>query len=253
MSFLSPGVNLHRGRNILLGDVGGVPTDPFWSSVILLLQFDTAANSTPIDQSPNANVMTYAGVAGSSIITTAAPPIGTGSLIADGNGGHWNTPAAAPGLNVPGDFTLEWCLNAPSFIGASQVVFTKSLFTSVQPYTVNIDNAGRWSVNGGDGIGTTVYNLADPTGLTVNVNNYCALERFGNVFTIYRNGVPIANVTSASILGVNAVPCCFGAQPNSSQPLLNGIKLDGVRFTAASRYKTLPYAPSSIPFPTSGP
>ena len=92
--------------NIFIDDSSGIPTDPNFASVVLLLHFDgTNGSSTLTDSSSYNRTATRNGNAQ---ITTTGPLFGTGAGLFDGTGDNWTFPSSTDFDLTSGlDYTIE--------------------------------------------------------------------------------------------------------------------------------------------------
>lgn len=98
-----------------VGSSGGPPTDPFYSSVVLLGTYQGTNGATSYNELKNGAAATFNGT---SQISTAQAAFGTSSLLCQGDGNYISFADSANWI-FPGEFTLETWWRAPSITAIS--------------------------------------------------------------------------------------------------------------------------------------
>jgi len=216
-------------------------TDPYFSSVSLLLHFDGSF----ADSSSNAITVSAAGDAE---ISTAQSKFGTASAYFDGDGDYMLS-ATSSSLEISsGDFTIEFWIRFGSDNSGQQVL---SMYGNGSPnLALYVTSTGRldyymastapWNVASGELIG----NFSNSTW------HHVALVRDGDDFTGYLDGVAGDTVTSGDSL-VSGDVVQVGRSPDGGAYFVGHI--DDLRITKGIARYTAAFTPPTAPFPNSGP
>jgi len=225
----------------------GVPTDPNFASVSLLLHGDgTNGSTTIIDSSSSPKTVT---AVGNAQISTAQSKFGGSSFAFDGSGDWLRLQAGVADYNFgSGDFTIEaWVyrLNTnTAAIYAGQTDLANAANSSVVFY---VGAAATSDVY----VGSGSYSVTSPNPST-NTWAHIALCRSGGTLRSFLNGSVVATNTNLGTNSVNigstANPPTIGALNNNGSPL-NGY-IDDFRITkgGVARY-TAAFTPPTAPFP----
>lgn len=190
--------------------------DDSWSEVKLYLKFEGANNSTTfIDSSSYNNTIIKAGTP---IISTTSPAIGTSSGSFDG-GSFLNLTDHTVTHLGSNDFTIEaWVKITSNLTSSYHVILCQRIaYSSGHNFTFLIngfDLAGKLAFEFGSPTGgAPSIVLADSDVFTTNVWNHCAVTRRGNVFRLFKNGVIVASTiysgaayASTSLPGIARLP-----------------------------------------------
>lgn len=175
-----------------------VPTDPSFSSTVLLLSGDGAnASTTFTDQSFKARG--NATVVDGAQVRTANPKFGTGSIRFDGNADGLAFADSADWNMGSGAFTIEtWALFDTAFIENTQSLIAQWATPSQRSFGLQYSGAGATN---------TLNFLASSAGTAVDLNvsfnwtptadtwYHIAADRSGNVFRLYLDGTMVATAT----------------------------------------------------------
>lgn len=222
--------------------------DPNFADVILLAHLDgTNGSAGPfIDDSPLANTLTTVGGA---VLDTATPKFGPSDMIIAPSGAFngFSVPDSGPFDFSTGDWTIEF--QAMSTVVSGNIHLARKFnFTSVYPYEIILaPGGGAASINadGADSAGSGVYAITGGTNFTFNVWHAVCLERFGNIFTLYLDGViQGTQPTYSGALGNNNGTTKIGADASSET-----VQIDEVRYTRFARYGATAYTPATAAFP----
>jgi hypothetical protein len=210
-------------------------TDPYFSSVGLLLHMDGANNSTTFtDSSANAHTVT---VFADAKISTAQSKFGGASGVFDGTGDYLRPPATSTLAFGTGEFTVECWVYFTTLTGAQVMVSYGT--TSV----LLLKNASHKFV--------ATANSSSITGTTTAVVNtwyHVAMCRTGTTVRMFVNGTEEGTALTGSTTNFTLNQPFIARRSDGTQSLFG--YLDDVRITKASRYATNFTAPSSA-FPDS--
>lgn len=222
-------------------------SDPYFSSVSLLLHMDGSNNSTTFtDSSSNALTVT---ANGNAQISTAQSKFGGASALFDGSGDsvHISSPPSALVNWASGNFTIEYWIRASAFTQAgnqnsSVVVGNMSATTNVNYWSFGPISNGTvrfFYYNGAEVMLTTA------TALSINTWYHLAFVKNGTGLAIYIDGVSSATGTvSGTPQSSTTTNFCIGQFANTS---FNGY-IDELRVTTTARY-TSGFTPRVEPFP----
>ena len=184
-------------------------TDPYFSSVSLLLHMDGSNGSTTfVDKSPLALAVA---ANGSAAVSTAQKLFGTGSLSAS-TAANYLTVAHNAGLSMgSSDFSIEAAVYfkaAPA--SAGEYIFSKwSTAGATDEYTLYATNtymAFSFRSTGGSDFRTCSGAFTFAAGQWYQVG----VKRFGNVFSVWVDGVQIGAATLAFTLNSSSTAATVG-------------------------------------------
>lgn len=215
--------------------------DPFWGNVGALLHFEGANNSAVFTDS-KANVW---GVVGSAVISTTNPLYGSGSGVFDG-GDYVSTPNAPWNDISIGDFTLEMAVSVP--LGNDNCILSKR-DSGAHGWALEVRSTGAIWLRANTAGNYSDTKLTTAAGIVpANTRKRIALQRSGDTWRIYCEGVSVAASTITGALENQAVPLRIGTANTAGENYLIG-KVDEFRFTkGVARYGTS-YVPSATVFP----
>jgi hypothetical protein len=242
-------VTLHTyARDIITKTKVAGASDPYWSSVVLLVANDNKANGTTsfADQSASGHAMT---ANGNAQYSTARAPTGmTSSYLGDGTGDFLSTPDHTDFALGTGDFTLE-IMGYWNTSSGFRTLFSKRVSSAPAQWIFLGSNgtAIQWYASSGGGS----FDIASAKSVGTLTNGtwyHIALTRQGTSFTPWLNGTAgSGTVTSSASIGVDTNDLRIGADSNA-------LSLDG-NFTCAritkgvARY-TGAFTPPTLPMPT---
>lgn len=206
------------------------PTAGNDANCILLLHMDGAdASTTFTDSSSFARAAT---ANGNAQIDTAQSMFGGASALFDG-AGDWISLLDNNAWTPGGDFTVD-CWIRPNGLASFHAVFSQGTDEN-NKYQLFIDANGTifWEVRSA---GPQVVVMSSPTHAIANLAwQHVALVRFGNVWTIYVNGVAVCTTTNAAALPNFTGTFKIGInQDGSANPFLGWI--DEFRFSTVARW-----------------
>lgn len=221
-------------------------SDPFFSSVSLLLHCDGTNGSTTFTDSSNFNnTMTPAGNAA---ISTASPKFGTGSYSAGaGFNNGISTPAITGGpfdLSV-GDFTIEKFFNSPSADTNTQIMTCIGTHGVDGFETILVNPSAQISAH--IYIGGIDFPIVHATAVTKDVYHHLAFVRFGTQFQLYLDGIGAAGPqTSSGSFGVPSSALFIGYKPGFGSASMD--IMDEIRITKGVARYTGNFTPPTAPF-----
>lgn len=203
---------------------GGAAPNPWYNYTSCILPMDIASGSTAfIDQGPRPKTVTTAG--GNVSASTVNPMFGTACASFTNVNSNIILANVLPDLDLAtgGDWTIRFWVLPSIVIGVNRTLLSKSAFTSVYPFTIQITNAGFIHADGADNSGTTIYSITGSTTLSTSVYSHIALTCTGgrspatNTYRLFLNGALQASaVTSAVTLATNTANVFVGAISNNT-------------------------------------
>lgn len=142
------------------------------------------------------------------------------------------------------DFTVEMMFYPTAFSGVLFELWAALVMGSV-------DASGVPTAGYSTDSGATYPNTVTGNALTLNAWNHIAYEKFGNIYTLYVQGVggtPLVSPGGPGAMGSPAYQCTFGADRSNANRVTGYI--DEMRVTRAARYRGN-FTPSEIWVPPS--
>lgn len=243
--------SLLRMHGELLRPRGG---DPYWGSVVALLHFDGANNSTNFTDETGRSWSRGTGA----LISTAQSVFGGASGSFNGNNANaWVSSAASTDFDFgSGDFTVElWARNSTTPAGYRTLVSKDNVANaSNRGWLMILDHTAGGVLSCSVRVGTTAYNVRSPSALILNTWYHIAFVRDGAVLRLYVNGGQVDSVAVDGSINAPSVACQVGNAQTGSDKLgaWNGY-LDELRITkGVCRYPGgTTFMPSATPFPSS--
>lgn len=192
----------------------GSSSDPYWSSVILLLH----ADSYPILDSADAAVTITAGA--TSVYDTTAPKFGAGNLDFNANSRFINTATDAKFTMGTSDWTWEGWIKGPARNATSRFVFSSNFLqlrcnTSTTLLPLYSFNGSTFTALSAITIGSGVWTFVSISRTVVGSNS---------VFRIFVNGVQVgSNVTVAATNMTGSGALNFGGAIGNSNTSLGAL------------------------------
>lgn len=214
----------------------GVPTDPYFANVSLLLHGDGSNGSQTIVDSSQGNRTITA--VGNAQISTSVKKFGTGSIYFDGTGDWLTTSGVAAFAFGTGDFTIECWVNKPS-AGNGPIIDARGSSIAA-PYAFYVDGSNYPYFYDGAVYTSTVA-------ITNNQWNHIAVTRSGGTLRIFVNGVQgysgtvNTNLTAGSTIYI-------GGQNFTSPATMTGY-IDDLRITKGVARYTANFTPPTAAFP----
>lgn len=217
-------------------------TDPFFNSVVLLLDWAGADGDTDTtDLSNSAHVDTFEGNA--QIDTAIQSPEATNSLLLDGTGDNVTFPDSNDWDFGTADFTIEVSVRFASLSGI-QTIFGHSGGGADAGFLLRFVNPDIvWT------IGTTTIAVR---ALTPALNTYHHIEisRNGPDLRVFFDGIQSgATVTDSTAIGPTARDLDLGSAVGTTQ-FMNGL-IGAVRITKGVARNTANFTPPTVFYPTS--
>lgn len=236
-------------RDSVIGIAVNNPGDPNFANTVLLLSGDGANGSTTFTDE-SAAARGNATVVGNAQVSTAVKKFGTGSIRLDGTGDSLTFPSHSD-FNLGGDFTIDvWARYDAGHLASGNCLVSRYNATTGQRCWLFDYNGGlRFYVSpdGGAGAAQTVLSYSwTPTADTFYLQS---VDRSGNVWRMYLDGVMVAKTTSTIIPATFAQALRIG-DLNSGGDDLGGY-IDEVRITnGVARYASdSGFTPPTGPFP----
>ncbi len=173
----------------------GAAGDPFIGNVVLLMGMEGSDGGTTfVDESTVGRTIT---TLGNAQIDTAQAKFGTSSMLMDTTGDYLTAPDAADLDFGTGEFTIE------CFIRFDGVV--TSICGLVSKYTNSALTASWALIKSGDNVSLQWYNSAGTARTVAGAGSWAtgqwyhvAADRVGDVFSVYQDGVRLAQSTFAA-------------------------------------------------------
>jgi hypothetical protein len=228
------------------------PTDPYASSVVLLLHMDGTNNSTTFtDYSLSARTLT---AQGNAKISTAQSKFGGASGLFDGSGDYLSIADSNDFDFGSGDFTIECWFYRPSntFVNFQDILTQRNQDSSNYAFSFYIrpqDNtiAFRYSTSGNGATGTV--GADNNFTITNSVWHHFAITRSSGTFRLFVNGTVVTTSTPATnpTFFNSTAAITVGAAANGAQSI-NGY-LDDLRVTKGVARYTANFTPPTAAFP----
>jgi hypothetical protein len=217
-------------------------TDPYFSSVSLLLHMDgTNGSTTFVDSGPNALAVT---AAGNAQITTSGPKWGTGAADFDGNGDSLTIAANSVFAFGTGNFTIEgWFYSRTTGSSQRGMVDFRTTASGTNGIMLREDGTAGFLVGLNNG---TLLSTA--TGRIANTWQHVALVRSGTTITLYVDGVSKASATSSANMTDNRFRLSGFVDVQDATFTYNG-KIDDVRITKGIARWTSNFTPPTAAYP----
>jgi Concanavalin A-like lectin/glucanases superfamily len=199
-------------------------SDPYAASVLLLLKFVGADNSTNIlDSSPSPKIVDVFG--NTQILSNRG--------IFDGNGDYLRIQKSQLDMSAVTDYTIE------------AIVRVGSATAQLIAATYNFPNQAGHLICQPDYFGTDQLQYAAPT-ITVGADVHLALVRDGGIFRVYKQGSLVASVSGINFLQGGAFYIGGSpGDPNIGARWLNG-EMAGFRISNVARYTGSSFSPPSV-------
>ena len=227
------------------GDVNSSATDPYFSSVSLLLHMDGSNNSTTfLDSSSNSlSVTTY----GNAKISTNQSKFGVSSGLFDGSGDYLALASSAL-FNVSNiSFTAELWFSCLSVSGYTQrSLISQRISGDITTFDIQTQNNQLVWLIGNNNL--TSWAAVNTSGSLLSVNTWyhLAFVSTGSTLKLYLNGVQVFTLSQPQWPSANR-PLYIG---NGGDGGFNGY-IDEVRFTKGVARYTANFTPPTDAFPNS--
>jgi len=200
------------------------PTDPYFSSVKLLLHVDgTNGGTSATDFSPIARAITFYVNAQ---LTTTDPKFGTASLLLDGSGDYIDTPSSAD-FEFAGDFTIEAWVYLTTYSGSYKTIFGSGTYG----FYHYLDTLVWYSTAGG---------LTTFGSITRDAWHHVAISRSGTSLKCFVDGVQSGSTLTSSTsftctttfkMGYDTIGSAYLTSKMDEMRITKGV----ARYTAADR------------------
>jgi hypothetical protein len=201
------------------------------------------AEGVPIDEKGNT-----LGLGGSTAISTTQKKFGISSAYFDGAGADVITCPHSTNFQMgSGDFTFEAWIYISGGAGTFRGIYTKrNSNATYAEFSVFIDNLNRLSFVA-TSTGTNWTMVLTPTAPAIGSWNHIACVRYGNLFSIFINGISVASAIWANTLFASTENVAIGALgTNGDYPFYGYI--DDLRVTKGVARYTSNFTPSPVAF-----
>jgi hypothetical protein len=215
--------------------------DPYWDNVVLNMRMEGANNSTTFIDDKGHTVTAF----GNAKLSTTAPLSGVSSGLFDGTVNTSNVIAASSDwVFSTGDFTVEFLFSYSALSAFFSRLVQMSNGDIFSPFSFSITSGGSLSLymsSTGSTWGVAAY--AEIMALSFNTQYHVELDRSGNNFYLFVDGVLKQSFTSALPLYYNAAHTpIIGGQTVDGNRNLTG-KIDNVRITKGIARHTTTFTP----------
>lgn len=215
-------------------------TDPFWTSVKLLLRFNGTNGSTVFTDDTGLSSPT---AIGNAQLSTAEKKFGTASLLLDGSGDGVQMTHISDLSMGTGDFTIEWWQYWNS-LASFQTIYDSGYVSSGALLLQTNLGGGRYILYASGSVIMT-ESTAPSTGQWY----HYALTRSGTDIRLFRDGNLQASATNSTDFN-NTSPIAIGCRQSDGTFGVNGY-VDDFRITKGVARYTSNFTPPSSEFPTS--
>lgn len=234
----------------IAGEEIPIPTDPYFSQVVLLLHGDGADGGTTFTDS--SQYAAAASVNGAAVTDTDQKKYGTASMWFDEAGGYITFPDAAQYTIGTDDFTIEaWVRRDATTSGSDAIIAHGNPVSTLTGWAFYVESAGalffRWR-SGETSYTLYTANFQVPTGQWVHV----AVTREAGTLRLFADGNIGIYTTSLGAKISEITDVLFVGEAYGT---IGGLKghIDDLRFTIGTARYTANFTPPDAPFPDAGP
>lgn len=236
-----------------MSPISSPATDPFWSTVKLLLGFEGTDGATSTsDESPSPHSSPT--FSGNAQIDTAIKKYGTSALLLDGTGDRIFFSADPDWQFGASDFTVEGWFNFAVNTTTQTLISYWATTASQRCWALSYNGASAtdvlqvaYSTTGGAGVVGATTSAWTPT---VGQWYHIAMDRNGSTWRVYVDGVMLAKQTNAVTLFAANTSLRIGNIDSSGEGIYFNGSMDEIRINkGASRYGSV-YGDSSFTAPT---
>jgi len=234
------------------GTGAGGNTDPYWSSVVLLIGNDNAADGTTTftDQSVSAHSVTRSGTV-TSYSNTTAPTGMTTAINNTATTGYLTTAYSADWYFAAGDFTIEAMvyLDASTYFPVANRwagSAGNNIFDFLMP-KVGTDNNAYLSYSSD---GTNAKGITAATSLSTATWYHVTMVRHGVDFMFFINGTQVGSTYNASTDSLYNISTSLLIFRDTSSRTGVG-RISNLRITKGVARYTGTFTPPTLPMPTS--
>lgn len=222
--------------------------DPHFSQVVLSLHFDGSNGATTFTDSS-----TYArainGGSPSAKISTAQSKFGGSSMLNDGNGGLTTPIASELEIAAGQDFTLElWAFLTGNFSQSGTLLGLDN--SNNGPFNLRLNTTLHVVFEGRDSGGTSVGTITSAGALSIGAWHFITLQRSGNTYTMYIDGVAETPLVTATALKASA--SVFNVSGDGNLGAYVNIYVDDIRYTNGTARYTSNFTSPTEAFPDTG-
>lgn len=250
MTSHSPSAYLPAAYNLPQSVAASIPAgDQFFASVVLLMHFDGAYDSTTFTSTATPS-RTFT-PAGNAKQRHGSRLFGVGAGYFDGVDDELATDISTDFSFGSGDFCIEFAFCIQSFLN------TTPHFISITDGSFN-NEIRLYTTPGGTKLNAVIYhgaayqvNIAGTTNLVVDKWYRGAFCRSGNVHRLFLDGALEGSATVSHTIPAASHRCRIAALSGAGNPYRHQGQIDEVRITKGVARYTAAYTPDSVPFPDS--
>lgn len=224
------------------------PTDPYFSSVVLLAHMDGADASTVFtDSSPLANAIAAVNTAA---LSTTNPKFGTACCLLNGSTSRLSV-SDSPAFDFgSGDFTIEGWARPEGTPSVAYGLMNKRASSAVySPFNAEITTSRRMRAQVST-TGSSWVTINSSVVLALNTYAHWAITRSGSTLRLFVDGVLDGAVSVSGALMTNSAALSIGATAANGDYGWLG-RLDETRITKGVARYTESFTPPTAPFPNS--
>ena len=225
------------------GSVIVVSSDPYFSSVSLLLHGDGTDSSTVfLDSSPIPKTITAIGLAK---ISTTQSKFGGSSMYFDGTNSYLTVPASSSFEFENGDFTIECWFNQTGST-TEAAIFRLDRTNGQMLLNLRVDAFGRVIYQ----MGNSSIQSPSLGFVTQNIWHHVAVSKVNGVATLYYDGVPHGTLSgdgTTNVTGIAVGAVKIGTYDATGTNFFKGY-IDELRITKGTGRYTTSFTPPTSPF-----
>jgi hypothetical protein len=237
--------NLTLGSGLTFSYTTGIVTDPYWSNVTFLENFESPQTAF-VDSSTNNQAVTIA--AGLPIPNYNKPFTTTSGSIYFNGSTSLSVPTSSALYQFTGDFTLECWVYLTSYANRHTISNWPGLNANNCAWVMTVNASGRLSFSYGTG-GGNFQVVGTSTTVPLTTWTHIAVTRSGSTVRLFVNGVQDATTgTVSGTLHNNPSPLYIGVlNPGEGQYWLGNIS--NARVVKGVAVYTTGFTPSTLPLP----
>jgi len=231
------------GRVILVKSptYAGDATDPYWTSTVLLIEFEGADNATSTSDTSFAGPQNVAMLNGASLQDSPTPPYGTTSAQFDGSNDYVRVLDSASFTLGTSHFTIEAWIYLNNLTAGDRTIMGQWGGVSNLGYTF-AHNAANLYFNTSTTGSNMHFDLGYNGGISATTWHHVAVTYDGTKQRMHIDGVMVNSVTVSRNISNSSQALGVGGNSSGGQ-LLNGY-IKGLRFTVgAARYGDSTFTP----------
>jgi len=224
-----------------------IPTDPYWSNVVLAMHMDGANNSTTFTDLKGHSVTPY----GNAKISTTQSKFGGSSAYFDGGGDYLQIPHSSDLDLSTGDFTIECLVNCASNNTDYTSIYSKRASTSVNSPIGFFTSPNRYfRISVFNSMNNIIIDFTNTYQFIIGKFYHVSITRNVNDFKVFIDGSNVFSFTYSSALLTNSSNVEIGGQSIGVARRFNGY-IDDLRITKGVARYTTNFTPPTQAFPNS--